>query len=139
MIISLVKRMKGSQFTDNLEIQYHSIKNLEKIVEKTNNMKLLVDLDNWKYYKDNPDETIEEEFVFVSDDLSFNEIDYAIISTIKSSHPKSIRALSNQMGKNVSTIQPHIKKLEKQGIIEFKKGTRNNIPLCNFDAIKIEF
>lgn len=139
MIISLVKRMKGRQFTDNLESQYHSIKNLEKIVEKTNNMKLLVDLDNWKYYKDNPNETIEEEFVFISDDLSFNEIDYTIISTIKSSHPKSIRALSNQMGKNVSTIQPHVKKLEKQGIIEFKKGTRNNIPVCNFDAIKIEF
>ncbi len=139
MIISLVKRMKGSQFTDNLESQYHSIENLEKIVDKTNNMKLLVDLDNWKYYHNNPDATFEEEFVFISDNLSFNEIDYAIISTIKSAHPKSIRALSNEMGKNISTIQPHVKKLEKEGIIHFEKRAQSNIPLCDFDAIKIEF
>lgn len=111
MIISLVKRMKGKEFIDKMETQFHSIENLEKIVDKTNNMKLLVDLDNWKYYNDNPDENIEEEFVFISDDLSFNEIDYEIISTIKSYHPNSIRALSNKMGKNISTIQPHIKKL----------------------------
>ncbi len=103
-------------------------------------MKLLVDLDNWKYYMDNPDETIEEEFIFVSDDLSLNEIDFSIISTIKSEHPKSIRELSAKLNKNISTIQPHVKKLEKQGLIEFENGTRNNnIPVCDFDAIKIEF
>lgn len=140
MIISLVKRMKGREFIDKMEIQFHSMENLEKIVDKTNNMKLLVDLDNWKYYNDNPNEIIEEEFVFISDDLSFNEIDYEIISTIKSYHPKSIRDLSKRMGKNVSTIQPHVKKLEKQGILEFNRGIKNNnIPVCNFDAIKIEF
>lgn len=140
MIISLIKRQKGENFIQNLENQYKSIENLEKIVNKTNNMKLLVDLDNWKYYKNNPDETIEEEFTFISDDLSFNEIDFNIISTIKSGHPNSIRELSAKLNKNISTIQPHIKKLEKQGIIEFEKGSKNsNIPICDFDAIKIEF
>ena len=140
MIISLVKRQKGKTFIKSLENQYKTIENLEIIVNKTNNMKLLVDLDNWKYYANHPEELIEEEFTFISDDLSFNEIDYAIISTIKSEHPHSIRELSAKLNKNISTIQPHIKKLEKQGIIEFKKGNKNNnIPLCNFDAIKIEF
>ncbi|RAP51703.1 MAG: hypothetical protein BZ137_09745, partial [Methanosphaera sp. rholeuAM130] len=124
----------------NLENQYKSIENLEKIVDKTNNMKLLVDLDNWKYYVDHPGQLIEEEFTFISDDLSFNEIDYAIISIIKSEHPYSIRELSAKLNKNISTVQPHVKKLEKQGIIEFKKGNKNNsIPICDFDAIKIEF
>lgn len=35
------------------------MENLEKIVNKTNNVKLLVDRDNWKYYMENPNETIE--------------------------------------------------------------------------------
>ena len=139
-IISLVKRQKGLDFIKSLEKQYKSTDNLEKIVDKTNNMKLLVDLDNWKYYSNHQDELIEEEFTFVSDDLSFNELDYAIISIIKSEHPKSIRDLSKKLNKNVSTVQPHIKKLEKQGIIEFFEGDKNkNVPVCNFDAIKIEF
>ena len=140
MIISLVKRQKGENFIQNLENQYKTIENLEKIVNKTNNMKLLVDLDNWKYYTDNPDETIEEEFIFISDDLSFNEVDFNIISTIKTEHPSSVRELSAKLNKNISTIQPHVKKLERQGLIEFEKGTKNNnIPICDFDAIKIEF
>ncbi|RAP50225.1 MAG: hypothetical protein BZ138_06865 [Methanosphaera sp. rholeuAM270] len=140
MIISLVKRQKGKTFVENLENQYKTIENLEKIVDKTNNMKLLVDLDNWKYYVDHSEELIEEEFTFISDDLSFNEIDYAIISIIKSEHPNSIRELSAKINKNISTVQPHVKKLEKQGIIEFIKGNKNNsIPVCDFDAIKIEF
>ncbi|MBQ6218197.1 MAG: winged helix-turn-helix domain-containing protein [Methanosphaera sp.] len=140
MIISLVKRQKGKTFVENLENQYKTIENLEKIVDKTNNMKLLVDLDNWKYYVDHSEELIEEEFTFISDDLSFNEIDYAIISIIKSEHPNSIRELSAKLNKNISTVQPHVKKLEKQGIIEFINGNKNNsIPVCDFDAIKIEF
>ena len=140
MIISLVKRQYGKSFIDNLEEQYKSIDNLQIIVDKTNNMKLLVDLDNWKYYYEHPDEIIEEEFTFLSDDLSFNEIDYSIISIIKTDHPRSIRELSKKLDKNISTVQPHVKKLEKQGIIEFIKGSKNNnIPICNFDAIKIEF
>lgn len=140
MIISLVKRQKGKTFVENLENQYKTIENLEKIVDKTNNMKLLVDLDNWKYYVDHSEELIEEEFTFISDDLSFNEIDYAIISIIKSEHPNSIRELSVKLNKNISTVQPHVKKLEKQGIIEFINGNKNNsIPVCDFDAIKIEF
>ena len=101
MIISLIKRQKGENFIQNLENQYKSMENLEKIVNKTNNMKLLVDLDNWKYYMNNPDETIEEEFIFVSDNLSLNEIDFSIISTIKSEHPKSIRELSAKLNKNI--------------------------------------
>ena len=60
MIISLVKRQKGKTFVENLENQYKTIENLEKIVDKTNNMKLLVDLDNWKYYVDHSEELIEE-------------------------------------------------------------------------------
>lgn len=139
MIISLSKRQIGKDFIKKLEKQFQTIENLEKIVDKTNNMKLLVDLDNWKYYKENPSESIEEELILLPD-LSFNEIDYAIISTIKQENPNSIRELSEKLDKNISTIQPHMKKLEEQGIIEFEKGNKNNnIPICNYDAIKIEF
>lgn len=72
--------------------------------------------------------------------MSLDEIDFSIISTIKSEHPKCIRELSVKLNKNISTIHPHVKKLEKQGLIEFENGMgTNNIPVCDFDPIKLEF
>ena len=59
MIITLVKKQKGREFIQDMEKTYNSINELEKLFERTNNMKMYVDLQNWKYYKDNLDEEIE--------------------------------------------------------------------------------
>ena len=59
MIITLVKKQSGKEFINEMEKTYNSISELEKLFKRTNNMKMYVDLKNWKYYKDNLDEEIE--------------------------------------------------------------------------------
>ena len=50
MIITLIKKQTGKEFIKDMEKTYHSISELEKTFKRTNNMKMYVDLENWKYY-----------------------------------------------------------------------------------------
>lgn len=59
MIITKTKRQNGAEFTKEMEEKYNSIEELEKLFNKSNNMKMYVDLENWRYFKEHPDETIE--------------------------------------------------------------------------------
>ena len=67
MIITLIKKQTGKEFIQDMEKTYHSISELEKTFKRTNNMKMYVDLENWKYYANHLDETIE-----LSESLSFS-------------------------------------------------------------------
>ena len=53
MIITLVKKQNGQEFIREMEETYKSLSELEKLFKRTNNMKMYVDLENWKYYKEN--------------------------------------------------------------------------------------
>ena len=59
MIVSLVKKQTGRDFVRDMELKYKSISELEKIFKRTNNMKMYVDLVNWKYFANNPEDMIE--------------------------------------------------------------------------------
>ncbi len=59
MIITLIKKQNGKEFIKEMEETYNSIPNLEKAFKRTNNMKMYIDLENWKYYSNHLDETIE--------------------------------------------------------------------------------
>ena len=66
MIITLIKKQSGREFVEEMEMTYKSIEELEKTFSRTNNMKMYVDLQNWKYYLHNPDEVIKtSETVFI--------------------------------------------------------------------------
>ena len=122
MIITLVKKQNG-----------------EKLFKRTNNMKMYVDLENWKYYKQNPDEMIETTESLVTDKLSLSDLDLIILNTIKHEKPRSIRDLAKKINKDVSNIQPKVKKLEEDGFIKFEAGIKNSkIPYLTFDEIKLE-
>lgn len=139
MIITLVKKQKGIEFIQDMEKTYNSINELEKLFERTNNMKMYVDLQNWKYYKDNLDEEIEITESLVTNKLSLSDLDLIILNTIKHEKPRSIRDLANKINKDVSNIQPKVKKLEEDGFIRFETGVKNSkIPYLTFDEIKLE-
>lgn len=139
MIITLVKKQKGLEFIQDMEKTYNSINELEKLFERTNNMKMYVDLQNWKYYKDNLDEEIEITESLVTNKLSLSDLDLIILNTIKHEKPRSIRDLANKINKDVSNIQPKVKKLEEDGFIRFENGVKNSkIPYLTFDEIKLE-
>ena len=59
MIITSTEKYTGQEFVRKMENKYKSVTDLEKLFKKTNNMKMYVDLKNWKYFKDNPEEEIE--------------------------------------------------------------------------------
>ena len=139
MIITLVKKQTGLEFISEMEDTYKSINELEKLFKRTNNMKMFVDLENWRYYKENPDETIETTESLVTNKLSLSDLDLIILNTIKHEKPRSIRDLANKINKDVSNIQPKVKKLEKEGFIKFEDGIKNSkIPYLTFDEIKLE-
>ncbi|MDO5832295.1 MAG: hypothetical protein Q4Q14_05585, partial [Methanobrevibacter sp.] len=93
MIITLVKKQNGQEFIREMEETYKSISELEKLFKRTNNMKMYVDLENWKYYKQNPDEMIETTESLVTSKLSLSDLDLIILNTIKHEKPRSIRDL----------------------------------------------
>ena len=46
MIITLIKKQNGHEFIREMEETYKSISELEKLLKRTNNMKMYVDLEN---------------------------------------------------------------------------------------------
>lgn len=139
MIITLVKKQTGLEFISEMEDTYKSINELEKLFKRTNNMKMYVDLENWKYYKNNLDETIEISESLFTNKLSLSDLDLTILNTIKHEKPKSIRDLAKKINKDVSNIQPKVKKLEEEGFIKFETGMKNSkIPYLTYDEIKLE-
>ena len=96
-------------------------------------------MQNWKYYKDNLDETIETTESLITNKLSLSDLDLIILNTIKHEKPRSIRDLANKINKDVSNIQPKVKRLEDEGFIKFETGIKNSkIPYLTFDEIKLE-
>ena len=139
MIITLVKKQSGMEFIEEMQDTYKSIEEAEKLFSRTNNMKVYVDLQNWKYYKHNLNETIKTSESLVTDKLSLSDLDLIILNTIKHEKPRSIRDLAKKINKDVSNIQPKVKRLEKVGFIKFESGTGNSkIPYLTFDEIILE-
>jgi len=138
MIITLIKKQRGTEVIKEYNKKYGSIKELERLYKKTGNNLFLVDLENWKYLKKNPDEEIERGEIKVTNKLVLTEIELEILDYIKNEHPESIRELARFLNKDIKTIHPKIKELEEEGLIELKKGTKNRkIPYLNYDEISI--
>jgi DNA-binding MarR family transcriptional regulator len=122
-----------------MEDTYKSFEEAEKLFQRTNNMKIYVDLQNWQYYKHNPEDIIKTSESLVTNKLSLTDLDFIILNTIKHEKPRSIRDLANKINKDVSNIQPKVKRLEEEGFIKFENGSKNSkIPYLTFDEIKLE-
>ena len=75
----------------------------------------------------------------ITNKLSLSDLDLTILNTIKHEKPRSIRDLANKINKDVSNIQPKVKKLEEEGFVKFKTGNKNSkIPYLTYDEIKLE-
>jgi DNA-binding MarR family transcriptional regulator len=139
MIISLIKKEKGYEVIKEFSKKYGSVNELERLYKKTGNNLFLVDLENWKYLKKNPDEEIERGEIKVTNKITLSELELEILDFIKNEKPKSIRELARFLNKDIKSIHPKIKELEREGLIELKKGNKNSkIPYLNYDEIKID-
>ena len=138
MIITLIKKQKSHEALKDYEKKYGSIKEVERLYNDTGNYLYLVDLDNWTYYKDNPEEMNEQAVSRVTNKLTLSDMKIEILDFIKNKEPESIRELARFLNKDVKLIHPKIKELEQEGLIELKTGDKNKkIPILNYDEISI--
>ncbi len=139
MMITLIKRQKGTEIIQELIHKYGSKKELERLFNQTNNMEMLIDLENWNYFLKNPDETIEKGEAIVTNKINLSQLDFEVLSAIKYNKVTSIRDLADKMDKDVKTIQPKVHKLFENGFIQLIDGKKNSkIPVLNYDEIKLE-
>lgn len=102
-------------------------------------MKIYTDLDDWKYYQDHRDEVIGETRGIVTEKLTLGTLEMEMLNSIKYKKPESIRELTRMIHKDVRSVQPMVRKLEKQGLIQFKEGPKRKLmPILNYDKIQIE-
>jgi len=139
MMITLIKRQNGTDVIKDLIQKYGSKKELERLFNQTNNMEMLIDLENWNYFLENPNETIEKGEALVTNNINLTQLDFEVLSAIKYNDISSIRDLADKMHKDVKTIQPKVHKLSENGFIQLIDGNKNSkIPILNYDEIRLE-
>lgn len=61
MKVTLIREISGAELIHGFEKTYGSINKLEKLHQRNpENMKIYMDLDDWKYYQEHPQEIIED-------------------------------------------------------------------------------
>ncbi len=140
MRLKLVKEMKGREFVHKMEEQYGSMDKLQRLVEKyPKNYLYSLDLDDWNYFLENPDDPVKQTDVLFVDKFKIEMSDLELLNTIKKEHPKSIRNLSHILNKDIKSVQPKVQKLAKSGLLKFEHGPKNaKKPIVNYDKIEIE-
>lgn len=141
MILKLVKEMNGKEFTQKLEQKYRSMDNLKKLISNDpENALYQLDLEDWTYHLENPDEKITEtETIFVKD-IKIELSDFKMLDAIKKEQPNSIRALARILEKDYKSVQPKVHRLVDGGFVKFEPGPKKNMkrPVVNYDKIEIE-
>ena len=141
MILKLVKEMTGEEFIQLLEKEYRSLDNLKRLIERDpENALYQLDLDDWKYHLEHPDEIVKQSQTLFVKDLKIELSDLELLDVIRKEHPNSIRALAKAINKDYKTVQPKIHKLAKGGLVKFEEGPKKNMkkPVVNYNKIEIE-
>ena len=60
MRIIFTKEQTSTKFIKKMELKYGNMETLEKEIENENNALKVVDLDSWKFLKENSNETIKK-------------------------------------------------------------------------------
>jgi len=91
MIITLTKKQKGHDVIDEFTKKYGTMEDLERLYKDTGNPLFLVDYENWKFLKDNPDETLTSGITRVTNKVNISDYELEILDFIKNQHLQSIR------------------------------------------------
>jgi predicted transcriptional regulator len=136
--MKLIRKIKGEDLISEYKEKYGELKELKKLFEKDNtNVKLELDIDEWEYFKNNPDEILEQTRVIYTP-KGFSATDMEILDIIKNEPPKSINELANLINLDVSNVLKKLNTLKKEGIIELSGNINNTIPVFNYDTIEIK-
>ena len=139
MRITLTRQLNGEELIQDFKKAYGSISELEKLYENNlDNLKLYTDLEDWKYFLENPDEIIEDGKTIIDDKLILGKEEMELIDLIRNEKPESIHKLAMMIKWDLKTIYPKIIQLEKYELIELKSGPkRTKVPIVKYDKIEI--
>lgn len=139
--IKMVRKIKGKEKIQELQNKYKNIKNLKRIMETDEvNSSHQRDLDNWRYYRINPEEYLEIRKTIFIEGIKLGELELEMIHLIKNKKPKSVSELAKLLNKKTSMVSNKVNRLEKEGLIELKTGSKNRkIPIFVYDKIEIPF
>ena len=137
--ITLIREFKGKDLINDFEKQYGSMDKIKRVFERgKGNVKLKLDLDDWKHFLKHPNETVKETKVIYTENPEISMKDISLLSFIKNQNPQSIKELADLAKRDISTIQRKVTILENEGLIEIKDGTKNRkVPVFKFDKIEI--
>ncbi|KZX16928.1 HVO_A0114 family putative DNA-binding protein [Methanobrevibacter filiformis] len=137
--INLVKVITGQDLINDMIEKYGSIEQLEKLLEKDkNNGEMFSDLEDWKFFGENPEDEITDITTILTDKLTLTNIELELLNFIKNNNPSSIRELSRLINEDVSNTQRRISRLEQEGLLNLKEGIKNSkIPVVTYDKIEI--
>ncbi len=139
MRITLTRQVTGKGLIQDFKKIYGSINELEKLYDQNmDNLKLYTDLEDWKYFLENPDEIIEDGKTIVTDESVLGKDEMELIDLIRNEKPVSIHDLAMMIKWDLKTIYPKIIQLEKYELIELKSGPkRTKVPTLKYDKIEI--
>ena len=136
--IKLTGHISRKELVNEFKIKYRTIENLKKLSkEEPNDVNLELDIDEWEYSLEHPEEIMEETKILYNPKFSDNDL--KILDIVKNEKPESITELAKIINKDVSNVQRKINKLENEGLLELSTGNVNNMktPVFNYDKIEI--
>jgi len=136
--ITLIREIKGKDLIKEYQEKYGSLEKLKKEYEKIDDMIMELDIEDWEYFKDKPNEIMKQKKILYNFE-GFTAPDLNIINLIKNEKPESITELARMMDKDSGNVAKQVNKLKEEGLIEIKEGNINNkkTPVFNYDKIEI--
>ena len=138
--IKLARTIQGKEYIKEMEKEHGSIEELKKVFDEgKGDMKLELDLENWEYLTEHPEEELEQEVIIYDEPPSFTMTDLKLLDLIKNEKPESISELAIMMDKDSGNISKQVNKLKEKGFIDLKEGNINNMktPVLHYDKIEI--
>ncbi|MDZ4172145.1 MAG: hypothetical protein U1C19_08250 [Methanobacteriaceae archaeon] len=81
MKVTLIREISGAELIHGFEKTYGSINKLEKLHQRNpENMKIYMDLDDWKYYQEHPQEIIEDSKTIITEKLTLGKLEMELLN-----------------------------------------------------------
>ncbi len=125
MRIKFVRRVKASELIEEFERKYGSLERLERYLERNpDDYAVLMDYEDWKHFLANPDVEVEEGEIIVTDISFLTPQKLRILEAVKKYKSKSIRELTERVGRDVKNVYRDVRELERIGLLELHDSGR---------------
>lgn len=113
MIIRLIKKNTGKDLIQIFIKKYNTKDELEQKYNLTSDPLLYLDLEDWNYFEQHPNEIQTKAKTLLVKSLDLDKTDFKILSLLKRDNI-TIKSLSNKLNEDINIIKPHLKNSKKK-------------------------